>query len=399
MEWKNRVHLTLKSGEAEVFGSALELGQRVCISGQKIAIFTWKGCVLQIDGTPDVVYESEDTPMSQYLNIHETLDARRTKSKSAATEGPRTIIIGPTDSGKSTLCKILLNYAVRAGWAPTFADLDIGQGAVTVPGCIAATPVEAPIDIEEGLPTDAPLVYYYGHLTPSDNPNLYKHLVERLAAVLDARSAADPAARSAGMMINSMGWVEGVGYELLLHSITTLKVDVVAVVGQDRLFSQLQTALKSSKGVSVVKLTRSAGVVTRPKELRSEARKARVEDYFYGPGKELAPASQTAKFEDLQIYRVGGGPKAPSSALPIGVASITDPLKVSLVSNLRDLLFNMVAVSHAASADLILSENTAGFIYIQDIDVTNGTITYLSPCPGKLPGQFLLAGNFKVYLE
>ena len=96
---------------------------------------------------------------------------------------------------------------------------------------------------------------------------------------------------------------------------------------------------------------------------------------------------------------MGGGPKAPSSALPIGVASITDPLKVSLVSNLRDLLFNMVAVSHAASADLILSENTAGFIYIQDIDVTNGMITYLSPCPGKLPGQFLLAGNFKVYLE
>jgi hypothetical protein len=44
------------------------------------------------------------------------------------------------DVGKSTLCKILLNYAVRAGWAPTFADMDIGQGSITVPGCIAATP-------------------------------------------------------------------------------------------------------------------------------------------------------------------------------------------------------------------------------------------------------------------
>ena len=42
--------------------------------------------------------------------------------------------------GKSSLCKILLNYAVRAGWAPTFADMDIGQGSVTVPGSIAATP-------------------------------------------------------------------------------------------------------------------------------------------------------------------------------------------------------------------------------------------------------------------
>ena len=42
--------------------------------------------------------------------------------------------------GKSSLCKILLNYGVRAGWLPTFADLDIGQGSVTVPGCLAATP-------------------------------------------------------------------------------------------------------------------------------------------------------------------------------------------------------------------------------------------------------------------
>ncbi len=35
-------------------------------------------------------------------------------------------IVGPVDAGKSTLGKILLNYAVRAGWAPTAVDLDIG---------------------------------------------------------------------------------------------------------------------------------------------------------------------------------------------------------------------------------------------------------------------------------
>ena len=78
---------------------------------------------------------------------------------------------------------------------------------------------------------------------------------------------------------------------------------------------------------------------------------------------------------------------------------MADPLKVSLVPNLRDILFTMVAVSHAPSADLLLSVNVAGFIYIQDVDVTNGTVTYLAPCPGQLPGQMLLAGNYKTYLE
>ena len=35
--------------------------------------------------------------------------------------------MGPVDVGKSTLCQLLLNYAVRTGRRPVFVDLDIGQ--------------------------------------------------------------------------------------------------------------------------------------------------------------------------------------------------------------------------------------------------------------------------------
>ena len=195
--------------------------------------------------------------MQQYLNAHAALEARRAAAKAAGGEGPRVCVVGPTDSGKSTLCKILLNYGVRwgwwgggwdggwwvgggglggqqdsrpsparahaplqrHGWAPMFVDLDIGQGSITVPGGIAATPVEAPIDVEEGLAADAPLVYYFGHSSPSENPALYKHLVERLAAVLALRGKADPAPRAAGVVVNTMGWVEELGYELLRHAL------------------------------------------------------------------------------------------------------------------------------------------------------------------------------------
>jgi polynucleotide 5'-kinase involved in rRNA processing len=41
--------------------------------------------------------------------------------------GPRVIVVGPTDSGKSTLTKTLLNWGVRDGWEPTFVDLDVGK--------------------------------------------------------------------------------------------------------------------------------------------------------------------------------------------------------------------------------------------------------------------------------
>lgn len=46
---------------------------------------------------------------------------------------------------------------------------------------------------------------------------------------------------AAGMLINTMGWVDGLGFELLLHSITAMKANIVLVVGEDRLLTQLQT--------------------------------------------------------------------------------------------------------------------------------------------------------------
>ena len=77
-----------------------------------------------------------------------------------------------------------------------------GQGGITAPGSICATPVEAPIDVEEGLPADIPLVYYYGHTTPEVNPNLYKSLVERMASMLERRTQQNakvlPATNGAG---------------------------------------------------------------------------------------------------------------------------------------------------------------------------------------------------------
>lgn len=67
-----------------------------------------------------------------------------------------------------------------------------GQGGITVPGSIGATPIEAPIDVEEGLPVEVPVVYFYGHTTPSEHPELYKFLVDRMANLLDKRARTSP---------------------------------------------------------------------------------------------------------------------------------------------------------------------------------------------------------------
>jgi len=51
-------------------------------------------------------------------------------------------------------------------------------------------------------------------------------LIDRLAGVLERRAAANPTAASSGMVINTMGWVEGLGYELQVHAINAFKASV-----------------------------------------------------------------------------------------------------------------------------------------------------------------------------
>jgi polyribonucleotide 5'-hydroxyl-kinase len=42
-------------------------------------------------------------------------------------------VVGPTDVGKSTLMRILLNYATRLGRRPLFVDLDVKPKTAVTP--------------------------------------------------------------------------------------------------------------------------------------------------------------------------------------------------------------------------------------------------------------------------
>lgn len=67
--------------------------------------------------------------------------------------------VGPTDVGKSTLCRILCNYAVRKGRSPIFVDLDVGQNCLTVPGSISAAIVDQLADPVHGFQLEQQISY------------------------------------------------------------------------------------------------------------------------------------------------------------------------------------------------------------------------------------------------
>uniref|UniRef100_A0A1D1XF11 Protein CLP1 n=1 Tax=Anthurium amnicola TaxID=1678845 RepID=A0A1D1XF11_9ARAE len=159
---------------------------------------------------------------------------------------------------------------------------------------------------------------------------------------------------------------------------------------QEKLCSMLKDVIK---GKDVVKLHKSGGVVPRNTKLRQKARSSRIREYFYGLVNDLSPHSSIASFSDLSIFRIGGGPQAPRSALPIGAEPAADPTRLVPVNINADLLHSILAVSYAKEMDQIISSNVAGFIYITDIDIHRKKVTYLAPCPGDLPSRYLLVGT------
>ncbi|GFR40680.1 hypothetical protein Agub_g1271, partial [Astrephomene gubernaculifera] len=396
------VTLRLEEGSAEVFGSELQRGRAVSLTGQKVAVFTWEGCRVVVRGEPAVMYVAEETPMPAYLNVHQVLNQRRQEAQRAthgspACRGPVVAVVGPTDSGKSTLCRMLGNWAVRSGWQPAFVDLDVGQGTITAPGCLSAVPLEQPVDVEAGFLADLPLAFYYGHTSPGENPALFKALTDKLAALLQRRAQADPRAGASGLLINTFGWVDGLGYELQKHVIQAFQCDVVLVMEQDRLHATLQQDLKATcPRTTILKLPKSGGAVKREGDERRSAREHRVREYFYGsPACPLQPATQTVRAADLAVYRIGSGPRAPNTALPLGAVSLADPLRLQNLPPNLELLQCLLAVSHAATPDQILNSNVAGFVLVKDVDTARGTITLTSPAPGPLPGRYLILGSIR----
>jgi len=436
----------------------------------------------------EIAYVSEETPMVSYLNVHGILEAKRKKARDCSallssddavnidvnvnemegeeeeekkkkrkrgervgedddegeqekendfrqksSAGPRVLIVGPADVGKSSLSKILINYAARQAWSPLFIDLDLGQNAISVPGTISAAPIDHPINpFEDGahVKSEMPLSYFFGDVTVTENSKEhYKFLVEKIAEMMEARNSKNEHARHSGCIVNTMGWIEGLGLELILHAVKSLEIDTVLCLGQERLFQTLSKQFakdaalaqqqqqkdkkkkkktnssddgKKVEAVEILSLKKSGGVVERTTEFRRKTRDDRFREYFYGfdfVSNPLSPVAQSAFFSSVSFYKVGGGPKAPTSALPIGQEASTDPMRVASVIPSMSLVNAIVAVSHGKTQSDLLTSNVAGFIHIVEVDMHAKRFTYLSPNPGQLPNTNLIVGNVKWFPE
>ena len=168
--------------------------------------------------------------MDSYANLHFALENLRQLAAEEDNLGPRVLVVGPENAGKTTLVKMLAAYATRSGREPVVVNLDPKEGMLSVPGTISAVALESIIDVEEGwgssptngpsqIPVKLPLVYYYGAEDPISHGDIYKPIITRLALSVMNRTEEDDEAKKCGCIIDSPGSITlgKAGYDIIQH--------------------------------------------------------------------------------------------------------------------------------------------------------------------------------------
>ncbi|KAG6037763.1 hypothetical protein E4U41_004792 [Claviceps citrina] len=415
-EWRFQVPvgrtliLKVLSGTAEKDGTELALRNSYSFTGVKSKILTWHGCELEIEGRTEddsvAQYASpQANPATSHVNLHARLREMRVAAAREMREGPRVLITGPAATGKTTLVRTLTSYATRQGFEPIVVSADPMEGMLTLPGSLSASVFATVMDPEaldgwgstptsgpSAVPVKLPLVYYYGHKSPEDDPEFYKELTSRIAGTVSGRLSEDERVRSSGVIVDSMGVDEHstVGMDLLAHVVDELSVNIIVVLGSASMSADLKKRFASERTslgepINIVGLDRSTGVVKRNEAFLAHSREQAIKEYFFGDARRtLSPQIQQVDFDALVIYKASDSLTYEQGKLVRGEPS---PLMQHWT----------LAVMHASpkdEPDVVRAATVMGFVYVSDVDGERRKIKLLAPVGGRLGDRPLVLGSW-----
>jgi polyribonucleotide 5'-hydroxyl-kinase len=288
--------------------------------------------------------------MIEYLNVHFALETLRNEAQGQGRDGPRVLVLGPSNAGKTSLLKLLTAYAVRLGRQPILVNLDPEEGVLSIPGTLTATAFKTLLDVEEGwgsspmsgpsaIPVKLPLVYNYGLSDPAANDASalhYKAILSKLALAVSGRLAEDSSAKESGILIDTPGTLANttktLATNIIQHIVSEFAISHILVLGSERLYSDLlrrfenkptssSTATHASETITVAKLSKSGGCVDRDPAFMRAHRAAQIRAYFFGTphltnGIALSPRQQQIDFSQLATYRLLLGDNNGTNTVP-----------------------------------------------------------------------------------
>jgi len=181
-------------------------------------------------------------------------------------KGMRVLIIGPVDSGKTSLTGFIANYFLERGFEPYVLEADIGQEDLAVPGTVALSKIRNKFIWLREL--DSQHFRFVGCITPS------KCGAEIIASVMDLISEVRG---DSLLIINTDGWVNSAAAMLYkLELIRWIKPSHILVTDRE-IYELLRNSLRSCK-IYYAEPPKNRAI--RDREARKELRKEAYLKYF-----------------------------------------------------------------------------------------------------------------------
>lgn len=349
-------------------------------------ITTHHGCVLEVETNQELnVMDLESKYLVAAVNFNYHLSSLR---KNSPMNPPRVLIIGPRDSGKSTLTKTLCNYAQKQDSPCYYVDLNPESPSISIPGTISTMLISNPIDPCGHLVSSystvvsgvgfPPLVYFYGHESLEKGYYNYMAQVSDLAESIDLKLQEDIKRKESigGLIIDC----PTANLNLIMQFIDIFKVSHVCCLCEE-LKKQLELQEMQAAIVSFPQIqTRE-----RSQKYRKYLNIHKIREYFYGiPNRlVLSPQSITIPINILQLESI----KIENNEdLDVSTKFMKESIKTEVPLNLNVCVHSILAITQNI-------EPVLGFVYVSEIQKQK--ITMLIPYPGRLPKQNLVFGSIK----
>lgn len=186
-----------------------------------------------------------------------------------ARSGGTLLLIGATDSGKSTLAAILAREARGAGRSAAVVDADIGQSSVGPPACVS-------LGRPDGDELRAAALDFVGACSPIGH--LLQCAAAAAAMVVAARRAGDET-----LIVDTTGLIAGSAARALKAAKVRLTdPDVIIALQAEDEVSHLVAPYAGRERPNVLRLPISRAVRARSREDRAARRQRRFAQYFAG---------------------------------------------------------------------------------------------------------------------
>ena len=290
------LNIKLESGTAEIFGTELTSNINYTFKeSMKFAISTYHGCKISYTTTSplDLEYISEETILKQILNLHLSIE-KNNISNNNNNSNSRILIIGPKDSGKTSLARTLSSYSLKTSNSkPILINLNPQLSHFTMPSQLTACELYDSLDIEtttfgETMSTgpgtglyrsQIPLVKNYGLESFTENLELYKCLINELSIEIDNKLSTS---NLKGNIIIDTPAFNVSNAKIIQHIINSFKINIILVVGNERLLVDLRKKLTLNDKVHMIKMPRSSGCIEKEPKYQRELQQKSIKQYFYG---------------------------------------------------------------------------------------------------------------------